>query len=98
LKLEDGLQKYHELKTKIFIARVDNINGPPVKQIDAGSEGNVNLEDSRSQIADQEEFKQSDTQEEPYQAEDSNSGKSKKDGSYSPAKPKTLSYEEELAR
>jgi hypothetical protein len=102
LKVEGGLQEGYEPKTKISVARVENVNVPPVKQEEAGHNVNVKLEDSHSQIADQEnsekpEFDQSHSQEDTYQTKESTSGKSKRDGFYSPVKPDLLDPEE-LAR
>lgn len=103
LKLEGKLQGGSGLKTNIFDVKDENGNVTPVPQEEASPKVNVEFEDSHSQIAGQEnseklEFDQSYLQEEHYQAEESNSGKSKSDGSYSPAKPKVLSNEEELAK
>ena len=102
LKVEAGLQGGYEPKTEIFVARVENVNVPPVKEEETCHNFNVKLEDSHSQTAGQEdsekpEFDKIHLKEEPYRSEDSTSGKSKRDGSYSPAKPKTLCDPEELA-
>jgi hypothetical protein len=96
LKLEGGLEQYYKL-AKIFVARIENINVPPVKQEEAGPDVNVKLEEGHSQISGQghskkPESKQSDTQEETYQPEDSKMGKSIKDGSYLPVKSKLLCH------
>ena len=102
MKLESGLQEDYELKIKIFSVRDEYGDVIPVKQEEAGPKVNVKLEDSHSQIDGQEHYgkpesNQSHSQVELYQAEDTNSGNSKKHGSYSPVKPRTLCYEEEFA-
>jgi hypothetical protein len=97
LKHEDWLQEGYELKSKIFVVRGRNGNVTLVKQEEPGPNFNFMLEDSHSRISDQEdskklEFIETDSQEEPYKSEYSNSGNSKGGGSCSFVNPKTLCY------